>query len=570
GGVFRTNRPYFHIDYAGSRSFHDTFGTDATKLPKDFADNWAAQKKVVTGADGKALGMVTFAQDHASTAQTQPALDDGTGCIANKDPACDIFKFAQESFPQIRLNYGFPGDANDPKAAAPTDAWLAKNAKPANPFVPDNVRAYYGIDPKDPLVVKDIPTSGSFVLSRNFNPATGEAVIVNDNKPLQDTGKLADLFPQVVLAKLVEDENGNVLFPARPQTDPVVVIQGITLRDQPDASGKPSGVGTMKATSVSTIVGGGLTDPANMGADPNAPLNKLGGIELQNSFTALLRPSTLCVHPEQGFRGVLVTPLLSDANPLNAGGQLVDKSLVLASKGNLVKDVQFGCLPPGHYAVNVVYSTGQAWSLPNLMGQCSADARFQPNEDCQPPGTDPNKTATFGQVLSDMFKGDPAKNPSQGFPVRPLVQTQMLWQTDANGNYKFGPDGKKLPQIVVVEPSARCGSFRKETDTKCADSNPDSKAYLKCPVPFRGACITHTDGQNYCDVNGDGKISSTPIWLNNTTNEDTALDMGTTVSALSANGILDPGEDLNKDGKLESMVPYVCSLPFAAFSAIGK
>jgi hypothetical protein len=579
GGIFRSNRPFFHIDYAGSRSAENVFGTDVAKLPKDFGENYAAQKKFITGADGKALGLVKFAQDHGSTAAIK------IECLGDPSLDCDAFEFAQASFPQIRLNYGFPGDPNTTPPAAPTDAWIAKNAKPKDPFIPENVRAYYGIDPKDPLVLKDIPTAGSFLLSRNFSPTTGEAVIVSDNKALVETGQLADLFPQVVLAKLVEDENGEVLFPARPQTDPVVVIQGITLRDRPDAAGKPSGVPSMKATSQSPAVFGSLAskvtreDGTVVGGppDPTQPLNQNGGIEQQSSFSALLRPSTLCVHPEEGFRGVLVTPLLNDPNPENLiAKELVSKTLVLATKGNLVKDVQFGCMPPGHYAVNVVYATGQAWSLPNLMGQCSADARFQPNEDCQPPGTDPNKVATFSQVLNAAFTRDPAKDATGGFPVRPLVRSQMLWQTNDDGTFKFGgADGKtRLPQIVVVEPSARCGSYRKETETPCADTNPDSKAYLKCPVPFRGACIANNgpggDGKSYCDVNGDGKISSKPIWLNNLVNEDTALDTPAAVSPLSANGILDPGEDVNKDGKLESKVPDVCALPYAAYSAIGK
>src|SRR5207247_11334862 len=30
-----------------------------------------------------------------------------------------------------------------------------------------------------------------------------------------------------------------------------------------------------------------------------------------------------------------------------------------------------GCLPKGRYGINVVYSTGQAWTTPNEMGSCS-------------------------------------------------------------------------------------------------------------------------------------------------------------------------------------------------------
>jgi hypothetical protein len=33
--------------------------------------------------------------------------------------------------------------------------------------------------------------------------------------------------------------------------------------------------------------------------------------------------------------------------------------------------VQYGCLPQGRYAVNVVYPDGQAWTVPNEAGSCA-------------------------------------------------------------------------------------------------------------------------------------------------------------------------------------------------------
>ena len=38
---------------------------------------------------------------------------------------------------------------------------------------------------------------------------------------------------------------------------------------------------------------------------------------------------------------------------------------------SLVSYVQYGCLPKGRYAINVVYPDGQAWTVPNESGACS-------------------------------------------------------------------------------------------------------------------------------------------------------------------------------------------------------
>ena len=36
-----------------------------------------------------------------------------------------------------------------------------------------------------------------------------------------------------------------------------------------------------------------------------------------------------------------------------------------------MKSVAYGCLPTGRYGVNLVYPTGQAWTLPNEAGSCA-------------------------------------------------------------------------------------------------------------------------------------------------------------------------------------------------------
>jgi hypothetical protein len=54
------------------------------------------------------------------------------------------------------------------------------------------------------------------------------------------------------------------------------------------------------------------------------------------------------------------------------GKDLFDASAVLASQSKLVREIAIGCLPTGRYGINVVYPTGQAWTVPNEAGSCAA------------------------------------------------------------------------------------------------------------------------------------------------------------------------------------------------------
>jgi hypothetical protein len=153
-------------------------------------------------------------------------------------------------------------------------------------------------------------------------------------------------------------------------------------------------------------------------------------------------------------------------------------------------------------------------------------------------------------------------DPNQGFPFRPLLRSQSPFQYEDDGRIKVGPaadgvlpgypDGTRtvtLPQVVVITPSPRCGHWEAESATTC---NNDAA----CPAPFPGACM-----KGHCDVNGDGKISTKPIWVNNPENEDIALGDQQAASLLAANGKLDAGEDKNGNNQLDMHVPFTCALP---------
>jgi hypothetical protein len=107
----------------------------------------------------------------------------------------------------------------------------------------------------------------------------------------------------------------------------------------------------------------------------------------QDHLTVALRPSVICfnslfdaTNPDK--RGTLVTPYSSndsadypkpytDTSIVPEDLLHIDPTSGRATVSNLVKDVAYGCLPTGRYAINVVYPDGQAWTVPNEAGACS-------------------------------------------------------------------------------------------------------------------------------------------------------------------------------------------------------
>jgi len=603
GTPLRLNRPYFHVDLTRSTGFGQP-----PLIAKDFADQYAAQRAPLDGAATAARGYITFPQDHLSTSQSNGL------CAGQQSQECDLFSFAQASFPQIRFKYGFAGAADNIADPAGADGWIGRNAVPAQAF--SNIkRKYYGIDPKE--FEGDIPTSGKFALTRVFDK-NGQPEIIRDNDTLEQLAKIAEIFPSVVLSKLVDDGEGKLALPPRSQTDPIVVIQTMTIKDW--EGGPRAGQGSMKATSEGPVIFGGLTNqtaivggkcdtnadckigvcnaskiceaaPGSV-ADPNHPLQSREGVVLQDGFTALIRPSVVCIYPQDDLRGTLVTPVQKDPNPANAGVDLVLPEKIKQLRANRVKQVAFGCLPPGYYSINVVYPTGQAWSFPNLSGHCSYTARSslpgeipQQNEDCYMPN---RNVSAGGFNWLDGKTVIRAFDPLKGFPLRPLLRSQSPFQYEDDGRIKMGPfpggpEGDtrtvQLPQVVVITPSPRCGSWRTEEaeENVCTDPNACPSPYLGTPNgTIKSACIPGERGgsKRYCDLNGDGKITrGRPIWANNPMNEDNSLDTPSSISPKSGNGLLDPGEDqsLNgqpPNGKLDMHVPFTCSLPRDRWSTL--
>jgi hypothetical protein len=161
------------------------------------------------------------------------------------------------------------------------------------------------------------------------------------------------LYPQVVFTKLIDDPSHTAdpqsLTQETPPAGPVVVTIGITL---------------------------GATDSlydAALMEQPSAP----GPSAASGHVTALIRPTVVCLDPNDRAAGAtLVTPFFTgtSADPKVTGQQsLFNQADVVTALEPIFGNVTVvqGCLPPGRFAINLVYPTGQAWTVPNESGSCA-------------------------------------------------------------------------------------------------------------------------------------------------------------------------------------------------------
>lgn len=244
------------------------------------------------------------------------AIADETG-VGNTDPKNvklpSDFQFAtfgasDKSFIRIVLSAGVPD--GERKAAA------------ATPF-------FFPVD-----AAKDPPPT----IFMGIEDANRDGAIDNQDHVPESTA-LPSLYPLSVFSKLVTGDK------LHGQTNPRVIMQGLTL--------------------YKSI----LLTSTKMPNDPMLPPFQ----SLEPEVTVALRPAAICVNPQDpAERGVLVVSHETDA----AGTKLIaDEGLVklgLQVQFGRPFDIVYGCLPEGTYAMNLVYPTGQAWTLPNEGGVCAA------------------------------------------------------------------------------------------------------------------------------------------------------------------------------------------------------
>jgi hypothetical protein len=209
---------------------------------------------------------------------------------------------------------------------------------------------------------------------------------------------VASLFPQAIFGKLDDRDPRNQTA----QASPAVIIQGINLTDGltantvtgcgglnsccsaiADAASKDTCAMASKAAQgndaqCTTALTQLRATPAPNGCPPTGKFTSLlGGAALKTPRAAdyidvALRPSVICLNPLDPLATVyVVTPEFEAFNGdvLISAEDLAAK--VVAQLGNRpnVKVVK-GCLPTGSFQGNLVYPTGQAWTLPNEAGNC--------------------------------------------------------------------------------------------------------------------------------------------------------------------------------------------------------
>lgn len=186
-----------------------------------------------------------------------------------------------------------------------------------------------------------IPTKDPFLLySRQDVDGDGQ-ITGADHVP--DSALLPSLFPIAVFVKLNDGAR------IGSQAAPTIVLQGLTIYK------------SLLATA---------TAPANLSAP-------------SSEVIVGLRPAVVCIDTNDPTKdGVLLLTHPDDklGNKLIANEEAelsVKESLRGLFKRNF--SIVYGCLPQGDYSMNLVYGTGQAWTVPNEAGVCAVSEELLDN-----------------------------------------------------------------------------------------------------------------------------------------------------------------------------------------------
>jgi hypothetical protein len=220
--------------------------------------------------------------------------------------------------------------------------------------------------------------NGDGIIDANSGSAMSPDYL-NDHIP--DSHQIPALFPLAIFTKLkgASDPGSDVA--------PTILIQGITIYKTllETAFAKPD-----------------LVDP-------------------QPEVTVAIRPAALCIPADLTTAGALVVTHETDSKN---NAILADESEVQAGLEAQFKrpmEIIYGCLPEGLYAMSLIYSTGQAWTVPNEAGVCASSEPPTPDGTaCLAPGGTPRaRLASQAATLTIGPPTDPAACP--GLPAACLA-----------------------------------------------------------------------------------------------------------------------------------------------------
>lgn len=225
------------------------------------------------------------------------------------------------------------------------------NTDPTAVVVPADYQLQ-NFDPSDPVA-----TEGSFVRLQ-----LGAGVALEEQEMASGSPFFFPAGPSLTYARF--DANGDGTLdaldsipetPLIPALQPVALLSKLT--EDPLAAQRPA------------VLLQGVTLLDGLLATAAAPVDLR---EARDEVLVALRPAVLCIDPlEPTEPGVLVNTHPTDAagNPLVADEAALEASLS-AQFGRPIT-LAIGCLPQGRFAINLVYDTGQAWTVPNEAGICS-------------------------------------------------------------------------------------------------------------------------------------------------------------------------------------------------------